>query len=58
MPTLQQTITEKFLKKLSESNALDAEKLAQLRILLAGSKKPKADDFVRIFSSPAAGDIK
>lgn len=57
MPTLQEQIAEKFLAKLAESK-IDAEKIDQLRTLLANSKKPKADDFVKIFSLPAGGDLK
>jgi hypothetical protein len=58
MATLQQTIAEKFLSKLAESEDIDAEKIEQLRILLVDSKKPKPDDFVGIFSRPAGGDLK
>jgi len=58
MATLQQQIAEKFLAKLAESKNLDSDKIDQLRTLLAGSKKPKADDFVKIFTLPAGGDIK
>jgi len=58
MPTLQQQIAEKFLAKLAGSKDVDAEKIDQLRGLLAGGKKPKADDFVKIFSVPAGGDLK
>jgi hypothetical protein len=58
MPTLQQTIAEKFFAKLSEGKAMDSEKIEQLRSLLAGSKKPKAEDFVKIFTLPAGGDVK
>jgi hypothetical protein len=58
MATLQQTIADKFLAKLSEGKATDAEKIEQLRTLLAGSKKPKAEDFVKIFTMPAGGDVK
>lgn len=58
MGTLQHRIADKFLTKLAESKELDAEKIEQLRRLLADSKKVKADDFVRIFSTPSAGDIK
>lgn len=59
MATLQQQIAEKFLAKLAQSKAVDAEKLDQLRSLLAdNSKKLKADDFVKIFSAPAGGDLK
>ncbi len=58
MATPQQQIAEKFLAKLVESKDVDAEKIDQLRTLLANSKKPKADDFVKIFSLPAGGDLK
>lgn len=58
MPTLQQQIAEKFLAKLAASNGLDAERIDQLRALLANSKKPKVDDLVKIFSQPAGGDLK
>jgi hypothetical protein len=58
MPTLQQQIAEKFLAKLAESKDVDAQKIDQLRKLLADSKKVKADDFVKIFALPAGGDVK
>lgn len=58
MAKLQQTITEKFLATLEESKALDTATLDKLRDLLAQSKKPKADDFVKIFSASATGDIE
>jgi hypothetical protein len=58
MATLQQQIAEKFLSKLAQSKDVDAEKIDQLRILLADARKLKADDFVKIFSLPAGGDLK
>ena len=58
MPTLQQKIAEKFLAKLADSKDVDAAKIDQLRILLVDGKKPKVDDFIRIFSLPAGGDLK
>ena len=58
MATLQQKIAEKFLLKLADSKDVDAAKIDQLRTLLADGKKPKADDFIRIFSLPAGGDLK
>jgi hypothetical protein len=58
MPTLQQQIAEKFLAKLAKSKDVGAEKIDLLRTLLASSKKPKADDFVKIFSLPSGGDLK
>lgn len=54
MATLQQIIAEKFLAKLSAEKAVDTEKIEQLRALLLGSsKKPKPDDFVKVFTQPA-----
>ena len=58
MATLQQQIAEKFLTKLEETKKIDASKIEQLRNLLADSKRPKADDFVKIFSLSAGGDVK
>lgn len=58
MTTLQQKIVDKFLTKLAESESVDEEKISQLRTLLAATKKPKADELVKIFTLPAGGDIK
>jgi hypothetical protein len=58
MATLQQQIAEKFLAKLAESKDVDAGKIGQLKKLLADPKKLKADDFVKVFSAPADGDVK
>ena len=58
MPILQQQIADKFLAKLAESGTLDTERTEQLRVLLAGKKKVKADDLVKLFSAPVGGDIK
>jgi hypothetical protein len=53
MTTLQQQIAEKFLAALAKDENFDAAKVEALRRLLAEGKKPKADDFVEIFSVPA-----
>lgn len=59
MPTLQQIISEKFLAKLADSKEVDAAKIDELRtLLLTDGKKPKVEDFVRVFSLPAGGDLK
>jgi hypothetical protein len=57
MATLQQTIADKFLSKLSESKSISGEQIDKLRALLADNKKPKPEDFARIFSL-TSGDIK
>jgi hypothetical protein len=58
MPTLQQQIADKFLARLSESGVIDTDKIDQLRTLLTGNKKIKADDLVKLFSQPAGNDVK
>jgi hypothetical protein len=58
MTTLYQQIAEKFLAKLAESKDVDTEKIEQLRVVLADGKKVKSEDFVKIFSAPAGGDLK
>ena len=58
MPTLQQTIAEKFLTKLTQSKDLHSETIEQLRVLMAAGKKPKVDEIVKVFQHPGGGDIK
>jgi hypothetical protein len=58
MATLYQQIADKFLAKLAESKDADEERIDQLRVLLADGKKVKSEDFVKIFSAPAGGDLK
>lgn len=55
---MQQKVAEKFLARLKEGKDLDPEKIGQLRKLLADSKKPKAEDFIKVFTAPAGGDVK
>jgi hypothetical protein len=58
MATLQQQIAEKFLQQLAESPEVSAEKIEKLRLAISASKRPKAEDFVKIFTEPDHGDIK
>jgi putative ubiquitin-RnfH superfamily antitoxin RatB of RatAB toxin-antitoxin module len=58
MAILQQQIAAKFLERLAESKRVDAEKIELLRALLADTKKPRAEDFLKIFSLPTVGDLK
>jgi hypothetical protein len=58
LPTIQQTIADKFLTKLADGKEVDAIKIQQIRTLLVNNKKPKPDDFVKIFTIPAGGDLK
>jgi hypothetical protein len=58
MPTLQQQIVDKYLAKLATSKDVDAAQIEQLKTLLAGGKKVKAEDLVKVFSQPAGGDLK
>ena len=57
MATLQQKIAAAFLTKLTEVKNVDAGKIDQLRTLLGSGKKPKADDFLKIFTTLAGGDV-
>ena len=56
--TLQQQISSKFLEKMAESDHVNTLQIQRLRKLLTDSKRPKADDFVKIFSDTANGDIE
>jgi hypothetical protein len=58
MDTLHQQIVSKFLSKLADSKQVDVGKIQQLRQLLTDNKKPKADDFIKLFTLPAGEDIK
>ena len=58
MSTLQQQIAAKFLARPAESKHIDAPQIRQLEKLLTDSKRPKADDFVKIFSLCTGGGIK
>jgi hypothetical protein len=57
MPTLQRLIVDKFLAQLGESKEISAAKIEKLRAALADQKKPKVDDFVRIFTHVDEGDV-
>lgn len=56
MPTLQHTIAQKFLDELKTGKVLDDAKVEAVRKLLESGAKPKADDFVKVFT-PDGGDI-
>ena len=58
MTTLYQQIGEKFLAELGKSPDVSPEKLEALRPLFADSKKVKADDLVKIFSSDREDEVK
>jgi len=57
MANLQKKIAAKFLTTLTEGKEIDSEKIEKLRKLLDDGKKPKADDFIKIFSAPTGGDV-
>ncbi|WP_169313676.1 hypothetical protein [Polymorphum gilvum] len=58
MATLQQDIATKFISALEEAKEVDSDKIEEIRKLLSDDKKIKADDFVKIFSTPAGGEVK
>jgi hypothetical protein len=57
MATLQQQIRDAFFAKLTESGSVDAQKLDKLRALMADGRKLKADDVVKLFSSPGGDGL-
>jgi hypothetical protein len=58
MPILQQQIAEKFLASLSEREDIDAAQVDELRALLGRGKRPKAEDFIQVFTMPRGGVVK
>jgi hypothetical protein len=58
MATLQQQIADKFLTRLAESKEISAEKIEKLKLALSANKKPKAEDYIKIFSEPDHGELK
>jgi len=58
MATLQQEIAAKFLTRLAESKEISAEKIEKLKLALSVDKKPKAEDYIKIFSEPDHGELK
>ena len=58
MPTIHQQIVEKFLRKLAESGEVDADTIEKLKVVLLQNARIKADDFVKIFNTPAGEDLK
>jgi hypothetical protein len=58
MATIHQKIVTSFLAKLSQAGEIEAETIDQLRVLLADSRKLKAEDLVKVFAQPAGGDLK
>lgn len=57
MSNLPKQIAAKFLTNLTEGGLVDSEKIEKLRTLLEDGKKPKADDFIKVFSGPSGGDV-
>ena len=53
MAKVMDEILESFYTKLSESDTVSEATVEELRTLLAGQKKPKADEFVAIFERAA-----
>lgn len=58
MANLQKNIVAKFLATLAEGAEVDSEKIEKIRELLEDGKKPKADDFIKIYSTPTGGDVR
>jgi preprotein translocase subunit Sss1 len=58
MASLQQQIADKFLAALARRKDVDAQTVVELRQLLSRGKKPKADEFIRVFTAPPGGEVK
>jgi len=58
MGRLQDEIVETFLKELRESPAITPEMIDTLCVLLAGKKKLKVDDLVKVFAPPTGEDVE
>jgi hypothetical protein len=58
MPTLQQLIAEKFLDRLKEGSELDEQALKHLGDLFGAGNKIKADDLVKVFTSPPGEEVQ
>lgn len=56
--TLQHQIASRFLDSLATSDHVNALQIERIRKLLMDSKRPKPDDFVKIFTDTANGDIE
>ena len=56
--TVHQQIASRFIERLAESKQFDRGKIKELRkLLLTDQKRPKAEDFVKVFLLPAGGDV-
>ncbi|AHB47694.1 hypothetical protein W911_03555 [Hyphomicrobium nitrativorans NL23] len=58
MSSLQENIAAKFLESLAAIKEVDERNVERLRELLASGGKLKAEDFVKIFTTPADGEVK
>ncbi|WP_242392227.1 hypothetical protein [Anaeromyxobacter oryzisoli] len=58
MATLQQQIADAFLTRLAQTKEFDPTLIEELRRVLSSGRKLKADDFIKIFSTPAGGDLR
>jgi hypothetical protein len=58
VPSLQMKIAAKFLEKLTQFEGFDQAKRAALEVQLTKDKKPKAEEFVAIWSMPPGEEIK
>jgi len=51
MSDIEDEVIARFLARLRDSEAMPPDMLGQLENLLKAEKKPKSEDFVRLFSS-------
>jgi hypothetical protein len=58
MATIQNDILEEFYKRLETSEGFTPTIVQQIRNLFDGSKKPKAADIAKVFSSSSDDTLK
>ncbi len=50
MASIQEEILEEFYQKLTQADGFTEAKVAQVRELFGGTKKPKAVDLIKVFA--------
>lgn len=57
MPSLESEVLKSFLARLEETGEASEALVERLRALLSGSKLPKAEQLVELFSSVSGGNL-
>jgi len=57
MPRIQEEILEEFLRRLAKADGFTEGKVAQIRDLFSGAKKPKATDVIKVLSESSKENL-